>query len=109
MNENKQLLQLLLGNALNENAPLDKAIVLSGAYKDPTEVRSNKLSPRELEELTCDHKDANTRIVLHVVKANKAWYIMWCNDTDILIATLANYSKINHKKVYMRRAKKQQH
>ena len=61
-------------------------------------MRSNKLSPRKLEELTWDLEEVGTRIVLHVVKANKAQSIIWCNDTDILIATLANYSKINHKK-----------
>ena len=76
MNENKQHLQLLLGNALIENAPPDKTIVVSGAFEDPAEVRSNKLSARELEELTCDHEEADTRIVLHVDRANKAWSIM---------------------------------
>ena len=105
LNKNKESLQMLLGKALIDNAPPNKTIVVSGAFEDPTEVRSNKLSPREIKELECDHEEADTRLVLHVLKAKTDRSVVWCNDTDVVIALLSNYSKIKHKEVFMRRGK----
>lgn len=39
------------------------------------------------------------------LKSNKLVSILWCNDIDILIVTLANSSKLGHKQVYMRSVK----
>ena len=104
LNQNKKSLQLLIGQTLLEKAPPDRTIVVSGAFEDTTEVRSNKLTPAELKELQCDHDEADTRLVLHVVKSKKKRSILICNDTDILISTLANISKIKDKEVYMKRS-----
>ena len=39
------------------------------------------------------------------LKSNKLVYILWCNDIDILVVTLANSWKLGHKQVYMRSVK----
>ena len=78
---------------------------MSGAFEDPAEVCSNTLTPAELEMLQCDHEEADTRIILHLVKSEKPRAVMYCNDTDVLIACLANYDKLQHKEIFMNRSK----
>ena len=39
------------------------------------------------------------------LKSNKLVYILWCNDIDILVVTLANSSKLGHKQVDTRSVK----
>ena len=97
LNKNKEGLQHLMGKELIRNAPQNKTIVVSGAFEDPVDTRSNKLSPAELANLSCDHEEADTRVVLHAVKSDKSRVVMYCNDTDILISALTNYEKLENK------------
>ncbi len=69
------------------------------------EVRSNKLLPHEIRALECDHEEADTRLVLSILKSPAARSVVWCSDTDVLIALLANHNITSNKKVYMRRGK----
>ena len=105
LDKNKERLQMLLGTDLIENAPPNKTIVVTGAFEDPTEVRSNKLSPGEIRALECDHEEADTRLVFNIVNSTCPRSVLWGNDTDYLFSLLSSYSRIKHKEVYMRRAK----
>ena len=63
ISENKIGFQLLLGNALIQNAPHDKTILVSGTFEDPLEVKSS--SPNhDVQALTSDHVEAGTRMIL---------------------------------------------
>ena len=43
--------------------------------------------------------------MLHAVTSNKIRFIMYCNDTDILISALSNYENLENNEVYMHRSK----
>ena len=103
--ENKRQLQKLLAEGLLRSAPQNKTIIVSGAFEDPMEVRSNKLLPHEITALECDHEEADTRLALSVIKSPTSRSVVWCSDTDVLITLLANYPRIKDKEVYMRRGK----
>ena len=76
LNPNKRQLQQLLAEGLLRSAPTDKTISVSGAFEDPMEVRSNKLLPHEIRALECDHEEADTRLVLSVLKS-PARSVVW--------------------------------
>ena len=86
--ENKRQLQQLLVEGLLRSAPQNKNIVVSGAFEDPREVRSNKLHPHEIRALECDHEEADTRLSLSVIKSPTSRSVVWCSDTDVLITLL---------------------
>ena len=102
---NKRRLQLLVGNDLIRNVPENKAITVSGMFEDPTEIRSNKLTIPQLEELQCDHEEADTRIILHAIKCDKPRTVIYGNDTDIIVGVLCKTDQFGNKEVFMRRSR----
>ena len=81
------------------NAPKNKTIVVSGAFEDPLDVRSNEqISP------VIKRKQARELLCASCSKCNKSRVTMYCNDTNILISGLSNFEKWQNKEVYMYRS-----
>ena len=74
-------------------------------FEDPTEIRSNKLTIPQLEELQCDHEEADTRIILHAIKCDKPRTVIYGNDTDIIVGVLCKTDQLGNKEVFMRRSR----
>ena len=105
LNKNKICIQKLLGEALMKDVPSEKTVVVTGAFEDPQDVRSNHLSQPQLRLLESDPKEADTRIVLSAIHSDSARSVIVCNDTDVLIALLSNYEHLNNKEVYLQRSR----
>ena len=61
-------------------------IVTSGGFKEPTKSCSTSLG--NLTYLTCNHEEADTRIILHACDAVSKGYnmlLVHCRDTDVLL------------------------
>ena len=99
---NKQRIQLLVGTDLIQNASQTQTITVSGVFEDPTDIRSNKLSAAQLEPLKCDHEEADTRVVRSVLMSDLPRSVIYANDTDILISTLAQVDRLPNKEIFMR-------
>ena len=57
--------------------------------------------------MECDHKEADTRIIVSAVKSDWDCSVIVCNDTDVMVALLSNYQHMNSKDVYLQRSKKE--
>ena len=90
--DNKKDLCLFLSNALIAEAPSEKTIVVGGGFATETEVQSNNptMSTALLEG---NHKEADTRVVLHCIHSNAQTIVVSARDTDILILLLAHFNK----------------
>ena len=71
-------------------------------FEDPTDIRPNILTIPQLEELQCDHEEADTRIVFHIIKCDKPRSVIYGNDTDIIVAALCKTDQLGNKEVFMR-------
>ena len=84
ISENKIGFQLLLGNALIQNAPHDKTILVSGTFEDPLEIRSS--SPNhDVQALVSVQAEEDTRMILSVIHSQANHIIVESQDTDVLM------------------------
>ena len=70
-----------------------RELVVSGGFREILKVWSSDASRESLLELSSDHKEEDTRIVLHARDAAVRGYrqvIMLCRDTDVLVLLLAH-------------------
>ena len=70
-----------------------RELVVSGGFKDILKVWSSDASRESLQELSSDHEEADTRIVLHARDATTRGYQkvnILCSDTDVLVLLLAH-------------------
>ena len=101
----KTQLQQLLGEVILKSVKTGETVIVTGAFENWKEVCSNYLLDAVIQLLECDHKEADTRILLHVIRSNASCFVIDCNDSDVLIALHANYEHMGDKDVYMRRSK----
>ena len=62
--------------------------------------QNNILTIPQLEELQCDHEEADTRIVLHTIQCDKPRTVIYGNDTDIIVGALCKTDQLGNKGVY---------
>lgn len=82
----------------------DKTLVITGGYSNPETVREITTNGyHDLEALSSNHAEADTRILLHAVNsASFPRTIIRCDDTDVLVLLLHYQSKgMLSKEVYM--------
>ena len=68
-----------------------------------TSEQTNSLLLDQLEALKCDHEEADTRVVRSVLMSDLPRSVIYANDTDILISTLAQVDRLPNKEIFMRR------
>lgn len=69
LGDNKDDLARFLSEELIARAPEHKVIVVSGGFKDEGEVQCSD-STVNVDGLHCNHEEADTRIVIHVIHNN---------------------------------------
>ena len=96
--ENKADLARFLSEELIAKAPQHKVVVVSGGFKDEMEVQCTD-STVDVHELRCNHEEADTRIVLHVIHNNghAENVVVSARDTDVLLLLLAHRERITSK------------
>ena len=70
-----------------------RELVVSGGFREILNVWSSDASRESLQELSSDHEEADTRIVLHARDAAVRGYHevnVLCRDTDVLVLLLAH-------------------
>ena len=70
-----------------------RELVVSGGFNEILKVWSSNTSREDLQELSSDHEEADTRIVLHAKHAAAVGYKqvnVLCRDTDVLVLLLAH-------------------
>ena len=70
-----------------------RELVVSGGFREILKVWSSDASRESLQELSSDHEEADTRIVLHARDAAVRGYRqvnVLCRDTDVLVLLLAH-------------------
>ena len=88
MDENKADLAHILSEALTSMAhqlPQHLELVTSGGFKDILKSTSNR---REVLQLSSNHEEADTRLILHALDAKEAGYeriVVNCRDTDVFL------------------------
>ena len=68
-----------------------------------TSEQTNSLLLDQLEALKCDHEEVDTRVVRSVLMSDLPRPVIYANDTDILISTLAQVDRLPNKEIFMRR------
>ena len=88
MDENKADLAHILSEVLTTKSlelPQHLELVTSGGFKDVLKATSNR---REVPQLSSNHEEADTRLVLHALDAKEAGYqciVVKCRDTDVFL------------------------
>ena len=77
----KTQLQQLLGEVILKSVKTGETVIVTGAFENWKEVCSNYLLDAVIQLLECDHKEADTRILLHVIRFNASCFVIDCNDT----------------------------
>ena len=90
---NKQDLALLLSNELITQAPGDKIIVVAGGFRTAEDTQCTQPLV-DIEMLRANHKEADTRVVLHCIHAETEDVVVAARDTDILLLLLAFFSSM---------------
>lgn len=70
-----------------------RELVVSGGFKEILKVWSSNASREDLQELSSNHEEADTRIVLHAKDATAKGYKqvnVLCRDTDVLVLLVAH-------------------
>ena len=95
LEDNKASLAHFLSTEISESysAPPGRELVINGGFKETLKVWSSDTSRQDVRELTSDHEEADTRIVLHARDAAARGYKqvnILCRDTDVLVLLLAH-------------------
>ncbi len=95
LGDNKADLARFLSEELITMAPEHKVIVVSGGFKEEEEVRCSDTTV-DVDTLKCNHEEADTRIVLHVIHNNEYAQnvVVLARDTDVLLLLLAHRNRI---------------
>jgi hypothetical protein len=88
---NKEDLARFLSQQLILQAPADKVIVAAGGWSSPERVESSDPT-LDVEHLDGFHEEADTRTVLHCVKAKTTSIVMSDRDSEILVMLIAKNS-----------------
>ena len=90
--ENKASLAHFLSTEMTQRyeAHPRRELVVSGGFNEILKVWSSNTSREDLQELSSDHEEADTRIVLHAKHAAAVGYKQLCRDTDVLVLLLAH-------------------
>ena len=95
LGDNKADLARFLSEEVITMAPEHKVIVVSGGFKEEDEVRCSDTTV-EVDTLKCNHEEADTCIVLHVIHNNEYAQnvVVLARDTDVLLLLLAHRNRI---------------
>ena len=75
--------------------PEDKVIIVSGGFKEEEEAHCSDTTV-DVDVLKCNHKEADTRIVFHIIHNNgyAQNVVALVRDTDVLLLLLAHRNRI---------------
>ena len=95
LKENKASLAHFLSTEMSQRYGThpQRELVVSGGFREIVNVWSSDASRESLQELSSDHEEADTRIVLHARDAAVRGYHqvnVLCRDTDVLVLVLAH-------------------
>ena len=79
------------------NVPAGCELVLGGGFVCTEQTSSS--SREKVIALTCDHEEADIRIILHSLEATKRGYdhiMVFCRDTDVLLLLLHFFDGADH-------------
>ena len=98
---NKQDLALLLSNELIAQARGDKIIVVAGGFRTAEDIQCTEPLV-DIEKLRANHKEADTRVVLHCIQAESDDVVVAAQDTDILLLLIAFFSSMKCKQLWIK-------
>ena len=99
LEDNKASLAHYLSTEILESysTPPGWELAINGGFKDTLKVWSSDTSRHDIRELTSDHEEADTRIILHArdatAKRCKQVNIL-CHDTDVLVLLLVHREQL---------------
>ena len=85
--------------------PYNTKLVVGGGFKDGTRsVVITRDAHYDIEELRCDHEEADTRMLLHAkLSANPdTSMVIQSPDTDVLVLSVSHFSSIASKELWFR-------
>ena len=74
-------------------------MVVAGAFFEEREVQCSKVC--DISGLPSTHEEADTRVILHAMHAQKDNVIVYARDTDVLLLLLAHSPKITCSNIWM--------
>ena len=89
-------LALLLSNHLIELSPTEHpVVVVAGGFAEATTVKSSH-PDLEVSTLRANHKEPDTRLILHCIHAHMETIVVAVRDTDVLLRLLAQYDRMGY-------------
>ena len=106
--ENKARFALSLSTEMSQRYGTHpgREMVISGGFREILNVWSSDASRESLQELSSDHEEADTRIVLHARDAAVRGYHqvnVFCRDTDVLMAPSGAQARSLSRKLFVLR------
>ena len=100
--ENKADLARFLSQQLILSAPDNKCLVVAGGFSDEEQVEASDPT-LDISSLEAKHEEADTRVILHCIKATKASdIVVAARDTDILVLLIAYFHLMPCQRIWMK-------
>ncbi len=87
MEDNKRELTSFLSVQLSLVVPKEGCeLIVSGGFSDPKHIHVTSSNENHMvDNLSCTHEEADTRIILHAHEAATCFYVVVARDTDVLV------------------------
>ena len=72
---------------------------MSGGFKDELEVWSSR-NDSDADQRS-NHKEADTRLILHAIVSNYKYIVVSSRDTDVLVLLVSHFHKTNCNELWM--------
>lgn len=76
-------------------------VVVAGGFTKATTVKSSD-TDLDVSSLRADHKEADTRLILHCIHADMEMIVVSVSDTDVLLLLIAHYDRMRCTCLYIK-------